>query len=234
MRDSGLAHILSISGVHMAIVGGFVFARAAAADRRLAVAGAARRRARRWRRRAALIAVWRYLVLSGAPPPAMRSALTAGIAFVAMLLDRRAISLHSLAIAALVVLLVQPEAVAQPGFQMSFAATAALVALAEVWPHAVRPEVSAPGRSGCCRRRADWLVGGRGGEPRGGPGDRPLRHPALQPGRPVGLARQLCGGAAAARSWSCRRWRSARWRSCSAWAAPFLCGGRLGRWTGSP
>ena len=73
-------------------------------------------------------------MLSGAPPPAERAAITASVAFGAILLDRQAISLHALAVAALVVLLLQPEAVVTPGFQMSFAATAALVALAEAWP----------------------------------------------------------------------------------------------------
>jgi competence protein ComEC len=52
----------------------------------------------------------------------------------AILLDRRAVSLHSLALAALIILALQPLAVVEPGFQMSFCATAALVALAELWP----------------------------------------------------------------------------------------------------
>ena len=60
-----------------------------------------------------------------------------------MIFDRRAISLHGLALAALIVMLIHPEAVTEPGFQMSFAATAALVALAEAWPQAIR-EISAP------------------------------------------------------------------------------------------
>ncbi len=84
-----------------------------------------------------------YLVLSGSPSPAERSAITAAAAFGAMLFDRRAISLHTLAISALVIIAVQPEAVTQPGFQMSYAATAALVALAELWPRPVR-EISVP------------------------------------------------------------------------------------------
>jgi competence protein ComEC len=57
--------------------------------------------------------------------------VTYSVAFLAILLDRRAITLRALAIAALIVLALQPEAVVQPGFQMSFAATTALVALAE-------------------------------------------------------------------------------------------------------
>jgi competence protein ComEC len=68
----------------------------------------------------------------------VRSAVTLSVAFCAVLADRRAISLHALAVAALIVLALQPEAVVQPGFQMSFAATLALIALAEVWPRPAR------------------------------------------------------------------------------------------------
>ena len=158
MRDSGLAHILSISGVHMAIVGGFVFALT-----RLGVAAwpwlALRVSGKKIAAWVGLAAVSGYLVLSGAPPPAVRSALTAGIAFVAVLNDRRALTLHSLALAALAILSVQPEAVAQPGFQMSFAATAALLALAEAWPHASR-EINTPLAVRLAQRARDWLVAG--------------------------------------------------------------------------
>ena len=133
MRDSGLAHILSISGVHMAIVGGFVFLMF-----RLIIAAwpwlAVRVNGKKLAAAAALAATGVYLVVSGAPPPAVRSAVTLAVAFTAILVDRRAISMHALALAALICLALQPEAVAQPGFQMSFAATAALIALAEVWP----------------------------------------------------------------------------------------------------
>ncbi len=142
MRASGLAHILSISGLHMAIVGGFVFAAF-----RLGVAAwpwlALRIDGKKLAALAGLGAVGAYLVLSGAPPPAERAAITAAVAFLAVLADRRAISLHALALAALVILAMQPEAAATPGFQMSFAATAALVALAEAWP-APAKEISAP------------------------------------------------------------------------------------------
>lgn len=142
LRASGLAHIISISGVHMAIVGGFTFA-----GLRLLIAAwpwlALRINGKKVAAAVSLAAVMAYLVLSGAPPPAVRSAVTAAIAFGAILVDRQAISLHGLAVAAFVVLLLQPEAVTQPGFQMSFAATAALVALAGVWPRPVR-EINTP------------------------------------------------------------------------------------------
>ncbi|HZW15179.1 MAG TPA: ComEC/Rec2 family competence protein [Brevundimonas sp.] len=155
MRDSGLAHILSISGLHMAVVGGFAFFLA-----RLLVAAwpwlALRVPGKKVAAWAGLLAVGTYLVVSGAPPPAERAAITASIAFLAILLDRQAITMHALAVAAFVVLLLQPEAIVTPGFQMSFAATAALVALVEAWP--VRPrEISAPWPILIVQRSAAWV-----------------------------------------------------------------------------
>ncbi|HEV7383335.1 MAG TPA: ComEC/Rec2 family competence protein, partial [Phenylobacterium sp.] len=95
LRAAGLAHIISISGLHMAIVGGFVFAIA-----RFAIAAwpwlALRIPGKKLAAALALAAVVAYLVLSGAPPPAERSAVTAAVAFGAMLFDRQAISLHAL------------------------------------------------------------------------------------------------------------------------------------------
>ncbi|MFN3514366.1 MAG: ComEC/Rec2 family competence protein [Phenylobacterium sp.] len=142
LRVAGLAHIIAISGLHMAIVGGFAFG----AVRILIAAwpwAALRVSSKKTAAVAGLLAVGAYLVISGLPSPAVRAAITAGAAFCAILLDRRAISLHTLAIAALVILALQPEAVMAPGFQMSFAATAALVALAEAWPRPAR-EINTP------------------------------------------------------------------------------------------
>ncbi|MDB5459432.1 MAG: ComEC/Rec2 family competence protein [Caulobacteraceae bacterium] len=158
MRNAGISHILSISGVHMAIVGGFVFFAA-----RLLIAAwpwlAVRVSGKKWAAVAGLAAVLIYLVVSGWPPPAQRSAVTAAVAFGAILLDRRAISLRGLGLSALIVLLLQPEAVVEPGFQMSYAATAALVALAEVWPHPRRP-INTPLALRLLQRAKDWLVAG--------------------------------------------------------------------------
>ncbi len=155
MRDSGLAHILSISGLHMAVVGGFSFFLV-----RLLVAAwpwlALRVSGKKVAAWAGLLAVGTYLVVSGHPPPAERAAITASIAFIAILLDRQAISMHALAVAAFVVLLLQPEAIVTPGFQMSFSATAALVALAEAWPR--RPkEISAPWPILIIQRTGAWI-----------------------------------------------------------------------------
>ena len=156
MRASGLAHILSISGLHMAIVGGFVFAAA-----RLAIAAwpwfALRVPGKKIAAVAGLAAVAVYLLISGAPPPALRAAITFAVAFGAILFDRQAISLHGLAVAALLILLAQPESAGAPGFQMSFAATAALVALAEAWPRPVR-EIAVPWPIRVVQAASGWLA----------------------------------------------------------------------------
>ncbi|MDP3175080.1 MAG: ComEC/Rec2 family competence protein [Phenylobacterium sp.] len=156
LRAAGLAHIISISGLHMAIVGGFAFAL-------VRLVGAAwpwlalRVPGKKLAALAGLAAVSGYLVMSGAPPPATRAAITAGVAFFAMLIDRQAISLHALAIAALAILVVQPEAVTEPGFQMSFAATAALVALAEAWTRPAR-EIDVPWPIRAVQALGAWIV----------------------------------------------------------------------------
>jgi competence protein ComEC len=156
MRVSGLAHILSISGLHMAVVGGFAFFLA-----RLLIAACPPLALRINGKKAAalfgLAAVGTYLVVSGAPPPAERAAITAAIAFVAILLDRQAISMHALAVAAVGVLVLQPEAIVTPGFQMSFAATAALVALAEAWPRRTA-EISVPWPIAVVQRAGSWVA----------------------------------------------------------------------------
>ena len=156
LRASGLAHMLAIAGLHMAAVCGFAFFAL-----RLGVAAwpwlALRISAKKVAAAGGLVVVVAYLTLSGAHPPARRAAITASVAFLAILFDRRAISLHSLSIAALLILVVQPEAVAEPGFEMSFCATAALVALAEVWPRA-SPATGLPWPLAALQRLRDWTI----------------------------------------------------------------------------
>ena len=157
LRASGLAHMLAIAGLHTAAVSGFVFFAL-----RLAIAAwpwlALRVPGKKLAAAGGLIAVAVYLALSGAHPPAIRAAVTASVAFIAILADRRAISLHSLAIAALVVLALQPEDVVQPGFQMSFCATAALIALAEAWPRGGGQPVGLPWPLAALQRLRDWTI----------------------------------------------------------------------------
>ena len=156
LRDAGLAHMLAIAGLHTAAVTGFVYAAV-----RLLVAAwpwlALRVSGKKLAAAAGLVACAVYLALSGAHPPARRAAITAGVAFLAMLCGRRPISLRSLAIAALTVLALQPVAVVQPGFQMSFCATAALVAMAEVWPRR-HGRIEAPWFIAWPQHARDWTV----------------------------------------------------------------------------
>jgi competence protein ComEC len=157
LRGSGLAHMLAIAGLHTAAVSGFAFFAF-----RFGIAAwpwlALRVPGKKVAAVAALLAVAGYLVLSGAHPPARRAAITASVAFLAILVDRRAVSLHSLAVAALIILVLEPEVVVQPGFEMSFCATASLVALAEIWPP--RPDAGAglAWPLAALRRLKDWLL----------------------------------------------------------------------------
>lgn len=156
LRASGLAHMLAIAGLHTAAVSGFVFFAL-----RLVVAAwpwlALRVSGKKVAAAGGLVAVLTYLALSGAHAPAMRAAITASVAFLAILADRRAISLRSLAIAALAILVLQPEDVVQPGFQMSFCATAALIALAEAWPRGPAP-AGLPWPLAALQRLRDWTI----------------------------------------------------------------------------
>jgi competence protein ComEC len=132
LRVSGLAHILSISGLHMMLVAGTAFfaVRALfALSPRLALGSPIRK----WAAVAAVIVVSLYLALSGGGAATLRAYVMAVIMFAAILLDRPAISMRNLAIGAFVVLAVEPEGIVEPGFQMSFAAVMALIAAWEFW-----------------------------------------------------------------------------------------------------
>ena len=130
MRDSGLFHILSISGLHMAIMAGTVFwlVRALLA---LVPSLALRFPIKKWAAAAALIAAAFYLLLSGAAVPTVRSWIMMSIVLVAVMLDRPAITMRNVALAAFAILIVAPESLFDPSFEMSFAAVVGLVALYE-------------------------------------------------------------------------------------------------------
>ena len=127
LRASNLAHLLAISGLHMGLLTGFVFA---VIRYGLALVP---RVALRWSTKkiaaiCALIVGAFYLLLSGGNVATERAFIMVAVMLVAVLLDRRALTLRAVAIAATIVLVWQPEAMTGPGFQMSFAATTALVA----------------------------------------------------------------------------------------------------------
>ncbi|MGJ8615785.1 MAG: ComEC/Rec2 family competence protein [Sulfitobacter sp.] len=128
LRASNLAHLLAISGLHMGLVTAVVFG----ALRLLLVAFPFV--ALRWPTKGiaacgALIAATGYLALSGGNVATERAFVMVAVALGALMIGRRAISLRAVAVAAIIVLCLRPEALMGPGFQMSFAATTALVAV---------------------------------------------------------------------------------------------------------
>lgn len=132
LRNSGLAHLLSISGLHIGLIAGLVFA--GLRSLLVLIPGLALRYPiKKWAAVGAIMAAFIYALLAGATLPTQRAFLMAAVALIAVVLDRRGISLRSIAGAAFVVLLIQPESLLGPSFQMSFAAATALVGGYEVW-----------------------------------------------------------------------------------------------------
>lgn len=133
MRNSGLAHLLSISGLHVSAVIAAVYVLILrigalwtwlALRVRLPLAAAA----------GGALAGIGYTLLTGAEVPTVRSCIAALLVLFALALGREALSLRMIAIAAFVVLLFWPEALIGPSFQMSFAAVIAIVSLATAAP----------------------------------------------------------------------------------------------------
>lgn len=147
MRDSGLAHLLSISGLHVSAVvaAGYVLAlKLLALWPWLAL-----------RVRLPLVAAGAgaatgigYTLLTGAEVPTIRSCIGAVLVLGALAMGREALSMRMLAVAALFVMLFWPEAIVGPSFQMSFAAAAAIVAL----------HGAAPVRAFLAPREESWIA----------------------------------------------------------------------------
>ena len=130
MRQSGLAHLLAISGLHIGLVTGALFfgLRALLA---MWPAVALRYPIKKWAAGAALLGGFGYMLMTGATVPTQRAFLMAGLVLTAVMLDRAAVSMRLVAWAAAAVLLMAPESLTGPSFQMSFAAVIALVATYE-------------------------------------------------------------------------------------------------------
>jgi competence protein ComEC len=131
MFISGLGHVLSISGYHMAVVAGVVFF-AVRALLALIPSLTVTFPIKKWSAAAAFIAALFYLLLSGAEVATQRSFFMTAVVLIAVMVDRRAVTFRTLAVAAMIVLVMAPEALVHPSFQMSFAATLGLVALVQV------------------------------------------------------------------------------------------------------
>ncbi len=154
-RDSGLVHILSISGLHMAIMAGAVFALirfVLAAIPRLALT----QPIKKWAAAGGALGAVLYFSISGASAATLRAAIMMVVMFLAVLLGRPAIAMRNVAIAALLILIIFPESLLDVGFQMSFAAVAALVAAYE----AVRGLMDRRGFTPGPLSRASLFLGG--------------------------------------------------------------------------
>lgn len=130
LRDSGLAHLLSISGLHVGLVAGIIFAGVRFFLALMPFIGL-RHPIKKWAAVAAIVGAFCYALIAGATLPTQRAFLMLGLVLIGVIVDRRGISMRSLAWAAVAVLLVQPESLLGPSFQMSFAAVMALVAVYE-------------------------------------------------------------------------------------------------------
>ncbi len=127
LRASNLAHLLAISGLHMGLVTGLVFA-AFRYGLIFAPGVSLRFPVKKVAAAAALMAGAFYLIMSGASVATQRAFIMAAVALGAVMLDRPVLTLRAVAIAACLVLIIRPDSLTGPGFQMSFAATTALVA----------------------------------------------------------------------------------------------------------
>ncbi|MHA3978616.1 ComEC/Rec2 family competence protein [Halovulum sp. GXIMD14794] len=128
LRASNLAHLLAISGLHMGLLTGVVFA-SLRFGLVLLPGLTLRVPVKKIAAVAALLTGAGYLALSGASIATQRAFIMAAAIFGAVLVDRPALTLRSVALAALIVLLWRPVSLMGPGFQMSFAATTALIAV---------------------------------------------------------------------------------------------------------
>lgn len=130
LRDAGLAHLLAISGLHMVLFTGTIFwlLRALLA---LNATVLLRWPVKKWAAGGALVGAVYYLLLSGATIATQRAFIMIMIMFLAIMLDRPAITLRNIAIAALIILIFKPVSLLSVSFQMSFAATTTLVAFYE-------------------------------------------------------------------------------------------------------
>lgn len=132
LRLSGLAHIVAISGLNMALASGIFFVGLRLAFS-LFPAFAQRWPVKKMSAFAALLMTLAYYLISGFAVSAERAWLMMSVMLIAVLFDQPSLSLRNVALSALVILALSPSEIMGPSFQMSFAATIALVAAYAAW-----------------------------------------------------------------------------------------------------
>jgi competence protein ComEC len=155
MRNSGIAHLLAISGLHVGLVAGFLFV---VIRMLLALIEplALRYPIKKWAALLTLLGTLGYLFISGASIPTQRAFIMTALLLIAVLIDRTRISMRLIAWAAIAVLIAAPESLLGPSFQMSFAAAMALIATYE---RAGGPLARWQSAGGAWRRPALYVVG---------------------------------------------------------------------------
>lgn len=132
LQISGLGHIVSVSGLHIGLVAGLVFIVLKKIFSFFPII-ALRYDVRKIAASFAFIIVFFYTFFSGAEAPALRALIMTGVMTIGVLINRKAISMRGLVVAAMLLLVIRPENALDAGFLMSFLATMALVALWEYW-----------------------------------------------------------------------------------------------------
>lgn len=132
LRLAGLSHVVAISGLNMALAAGLFFV-GIRGILSLSQDFAHRYPIKKIAAFGALLSVTCYYLISGFAVSAERAYIMMVIMLLAAVFGRPSISLRNIALSALAILVLSPSAVMGPGFQMSFAATLALVAGYSVW-----------------------------------------------------------------------------------------------------
>jgi competence protein ComEC len=133
LRAAGIYHVVSISGLHMVLAAG-LFLWSLRAVLALFPAVALRHPIKKWAATFAIVGVVAYDIFAGSEVATERSLVMILVILAAVLLDRPALSMRNLAMAALIILALEPEQLLGPSFQMSFAAVAAMIAAFERRP----------------------------------------------------------------------------------------------------
>lgn len=127
VQISGLAHMIGVAGLHMSIVGGFVFWAVRAMLAMVPIL-ALRYPIKKWAAVAGLLVCLLYMLMADAGSRTERSFIMTATFFIAILLDRPAMSLRNLAISAIIVLILTPEECFGASFQMSYLAVMSIIA----------------------------------------------------------------------------------------------------------
>lgn len=130
MRDAGIAHLLAISGLHIGLAAGTIFVLIRYGIALIPIVGL-RLNAKKIASVAAVMVAFGYAILAGLTVPTERAFLMTSLFLIGVIIDRKAVSLRSVAWAAGLILILHPSSLLEPGYQMSFAAVICLVSAYE-------------------------------------------------------------------------------------------------------